>query len=251
MNYNDYDSNGNKKKFDFSKVVTDKQSKSRMILFFYLVLIVGLILMIRVSPKNTDKKNESEEKNNNQVVEENNALKELDEMFSFIDGNNYEFKYTMTFKDNVSIMEGKRYSKKISFKLIENDEYQDDYIGTEDNLSGVNNNISSNASFNMFTTTFFKKVITNSTVNNGIYEITNENLNKIMSNNVEINDKEKNNTLELVMKNNKITEIHFDISSLISDYSKENTKALVVLEYYNFGLVDDFAIKKTDSEQNN
>lgn len=248
MNYNDYDSNGNKKKFDFSKMMTDKQSKSRMILFFYIILIVGLIITIRVSPKNKDEKTKSEEKNNNQIIEENEIDKELNEMFSFIDGNNYEFKYTMTLDDNISIMEGKRYDKKINFKLIENDKYQEEYIGTKDNLSAVENSTSNNATFNMFTATFLRKVIKSSTIKNEIYEITNEDLNKIMSNNVKINNKDDINTLKLVMKNNKITEVHFDISNLISDYSKKNTRALVVLEYYNFGLVDDFEIKNADSQ---
>lgn len=249
MNYNDYDSNGNKKNFDFSKMMTDKQTKSRIILFAYLILIIGLIIMVRVNPKNSNKENNNNSpKNDKPIVEENKIDAELNEMFSFIDGNNYEFKYTMTFGNDISLMEGKRYNKKINFKLKENDNNPIEYIGTEDNISEVGNGNSPSASFNMFTTTFLKKVIKNATPKDGVYEITNENLNKLMSNHVKINNKDDINTLELVMKNNKITEVHLDMSNLIGDYTGENKKALVVLEYYNFGLVDDFDINVDNSE---
>lgn len=242
MNYNDYDSNGNKKNFDFSKMLTEKQTKSRIILLAYLILIIGLIVMIRTSPKSTNKENNEEQKKDNNIVEENQIDAELKEMFSFIDGNNYEFKYTMTYGNDISVIEGKRYNKKVNFKLTENTNEPIEYIGTEDNILEIGNDSSSAASFNMFTSSFLKKVIKSSTIKDEIYEITNEDLNKLMSNHVKLKNKDDINTLELVMKNNKITEVHLDMSNLISDYTGEKTKALVVLEYYNFGLVDDFDI---------
>lgn len=247
MNYNEYDSNGKKKNFNFTDVLSDKKQRARVILLVYGVLIFTLIIMIRVS-NNTPI--EKKEKNNNEELEQIKEKDEVDEMFSLIDQNNYEFRIISTYNDIESIIEGKKFEDKYSFSLSNLDSLSF-FIGTESNLMGKPSEEDSYikvdfpyAYLNYFNNEVLKDIIRNSILNNNNYEITNEKFNDIVEkgSSIILDDKNSINNVEIIMRNNKVVSITIDYTNAISDYTKEAITAKVVIEYSNFGLVEDFDI---------
>ena len=130
MNYNDYDSNGNKKDFNFTDLMTDKKQRSRLILGIYVVLIIILIIMIRVGNKSNSSKDKVVKNNDVEEIKEEKPKDEYDELFSLIDGNNYEFRYSLTLDNDIYIAEGKRYSNKFNFTFVKEGEIPIEFLGT-------------------------------------------------------------------------------------------------------------------------
>ena len=246
MNYNDYDSGNNKKGFDISEIINDKQQRSRFFLFIYLIIFILLIVFIRVNTNSNKVEKEKEETNNNEnsVISEDT---ELDKMFSFIDMNNYDFNFDIKINDSYSVITGKRYNNNYSFELKNNEDILY-FSGTSNNIRAKN---SVDGEFkdtgfpylliNYFDTKVLKKLINSSTINNNIYEISNEEIGKIV--NKRIPDGELINTIELIKSNNKIVQINLLLSNVVSSYTKETSEAIITLKYGNFGLVDDFKIE--------
>lgn len=263
MNYNEYNSNGEKKKILFD--LKDKTSRSRIILFVYFLIFVFLIIFVRSNYKgnvnnnqnidqNTDQ-NTSNNVNNQNSIEKNDVEKkdntivkenEIDSMFSFIDSNNYEFKYTVSYNGVESVIIGKKYNNKYDFSLTNNDEIiffngTSNYIKVK---TGENENYKS-ATFpyvlvNFFDSNILKEIINNSNNIDGIYKIENSKLSKIIRE--ELRNENDLNEIELVKRNNKVVSINIDLTNAFSAYSKEKVSTKLKLEYYNFGLVDDFAL---------
>ena len=101
MNYNDYDSNGNKKGFNLD--LSDKKTKARVILVVYLLLFVVLVVVIRTSgfADNSDTKTTANNTsaNTNTVIDNTTPKINTEEDFSLIDENNYEFIITLNYED--------------------------------------------------------------------------------------------------------------------------------------------------------
>ena len=253
MNYNEYDSNGNKKRFDFSDIINDKTQRSRFLLFVYLIIFIVLVIFIRANISNTNVNKEKQEQelkeeetnNQNSVVENSNT--ELDEMFSFIDLNNYDFVFNINIKDSNSIITGKRYNSKYDFELKNNDYIlyfngTSNYIKAKESIDGESKLTGfPYALINIFDTNVLKSLIANSNLNNNIYEITNEEIGKVAKET--ISNGELINTIELVKSNNKVVQINLNIANAMSSYMKEEVNATIALKYSNFGLVDDFKIE--------
>ena len=247
MDYNEYNGNGNKKKFNFLDMISDKTQRSRFFLLVYLVLFIILIVFIRFSMKSSLNNN----KDNNKVEENNNKeIKEPvinDDMFSFIDLNNYEFNYNVSIGDSISLIEGKRFDDKFSFTL-NNDGYVLYFIGLK-NFIKASETIDGEYKLtgfpyvlvNYFDIDVLKEMISKSVINNDKYEITNEEISKITKFNKTTNN-DATNTIQLIKNNNKVTQINLDLSNVISSYLNEEVSANISLKFYNFGLIDDFKV---------
>ena len=258
MNYNEYDSNGNKKKFNLIDIINDKQKRSRALLLIYLVFFVLLVIMIRFSLKSslTNQENNQGVIDNNENIINNNQenienqddnTNELNEMFSNIDTNNYEFKYVIKYNGSISTVEGKRFNDKFSFTMENNGDIlyfngTSNYIKAKETVDGEYKLTGfPYVLVNIFDNNIIKSMISNSTLNNGLFEINNENISTITKKSLSNND--SINTMEVYLKENKINKIELDLSNAISSFTKETVKANISLEYSNFGLIEDFKIE--------
>lgn len=248
MDYNEYDGNGNKKSFSFSDLINDKKQRSRLFLGAYLILFIVLIIIIRMNSTNTYNEHIEEEKpKEEEEIEEKVIDNEIDNMFSFIDMNNYEFSYTIDVDNSISLIEGKRYKDKYSFILTSSSDKlyfngTTSYMKAKDEFEGIYKYTGfPYILINYFNNSIIKEFINKSILKDGIYEITNENIGKVIGNNQIIGN--EINTIKLIKSNNKVTQIEMDLSNVLSLYSKKETKANLVLKYTNFGLIDDFIIE--------
>lgn len=250
MNYNEYDGNGNKKKIDFLEIINDKQKRSRFLLLIYLVIFILFIIFIRlnINSTNIEKNNTNNVKEKTKEEENTKEIEKSNDIFSFIKMNNYDFSFNIDVKDSISLIEGKRFNDKYTFTLNNN--------GTILYFNGTSNYIKAKDSIdgeykltgfpyvlvNVFDSNIILMLINNSILNNDIYEIKTEEIGKII-NYGSLSNGEAINTIELIKKNNKVTEINLDLSNAISSYLNENVKAKINLKYSNFGLIDDFIIE--------
>lgn len=246
MNYNDYDSNGNKKRIDFSDALNDKQKRARIILLGYFIFIVLIIMVVKLS-SNTVVKNDNKEPIVDDNKEKVEVVKdEIDEKFSFIDQNNYNFTFTIDYQNQKFIIKGKRYDNKYSFtysNLVDTIEF----LGTDSNIrmkgeDGYTPVIFPYVYVNFFDNNELKNIIRNSTYIEGVYKITNEKINDIVSLKGNIDNKDELNSFELILMNNKVVAINIDCSNAISDLQNENLSVKIRLEYENYGLVEDFDV---------
>lgn len=254
MNYNEYDSNGNRKKFNFADIITNKTQRSRLLLLIYLIIFIVLIVFIRLNISSSLNNNEiikkEEKENNNQEKNINTETNIVltDDMFSFIDLDNYNFTYNIDFNNSISLIEGKRFNDKYYFTMTNNGSIlyfngTSNYIKAKETLDGEYKITGfPYVLVNIFNTNIIKDLINNSTINNDKYEITNKKVGEI-SNYNKMTNVDAINTIELVKSNNKITQINIDLSNAISSYMNENVKAIITLKYSNFGLIDDFKIE--------
>ena len=251
MNYNDYDSNGNKKRFNFSDILNDRTQRSRFFLFVYLVIFIILVILIRINLSNTTTNNKGSNKESNTEINDNKNIEskdstEIDEMFSFIDMNNYIFNYEVNINDSISLIDGQRYNDKYSFK-INNDGNILYFNGTSNYIRAKEENSDYKLTgfpyvlVNYFDTKLLKNIISSASINNDKYEITNEKIGSIVK--YDLDNKSSINTIELVKRNNKITQIKLNISNAVSAYMNDSIKANITLKFGNFGLVDDFRIE--------
>ena len=256
MDYNEYDSNGNKKKFNILDLITNKTQRSRFYLLIYLVLFIILIVFIRLNISSSLNNNSVNEENTitneNKEIEKENTVKEeiviSNDMFSFIDLNNYNFVYNVSIGNSISYIEGRRFNDKFSFTL-NNDGYILYFNGTKNYIKARESEIDDYkltgfpyVLVNYFDIDVLKNLINKSKINNDKYEITNEEISKIVKYG-NVSNKEAINTIELIKNNNKVTQINLNFSNVISDYLNENVDANITLKYSNFGLIDDFKVE--------
>jgi len=221
-------------------------------------LFLGLVVFVRLNYKGTNNNQKENDNINNEKIEENtnqnnpiiddntDEESEIDSMFSFIDLNNYNFKYTITYNNVESIMEGKRYNKKLDFSLSSNNEII--YFNGTSNYIKVKTDEDGDyrlatlpfALINFFDNNIIKDLILNSELNEGIYIIPNSKISIII--NDELDNKDGLNEIELVKRNNKVVKIIMNLTNAFSAYSKENVSAKIILEYFDFGLVEDFSL---------
>ncbi len=252
MNYNDYDSNGNKKRFNLSDMFFNKQKRSILVLGLYILGIAALIIFLRLSFKNTFVQNDKD--NKEEIKEEQEAKKEevkekdeIDNLFSFIDSNNYNFKFTINDNGVDYVSEGKRYNDNYSFTFTDGNQLIS-FLGTKTSIKvkTIDGNVMGSTFpyvfFNYYDSEIIKNIIRKSTNNNGIYEINNEKLFEVIRRKVDDENKDKLNTIELIVKNNNVVGLKIDITNAISAIEKQEKSTIILLDYYDFGLVEDFDI---------
>jgi hypothetical protein len=201
-----------------------------------------------VDNENIVNTNENITVNNQENIEEPDSKnKELQEMFSNIDLNNYNFRYVVNIKDSVSIIEGKRYNDKYSFTLENNGSFlyfngTSNYIKARESEDGVYKLTGfPYVLINIFDSNVLKQLINESNLNNGVFEISNESISKLA--NKSLSNNEAINTVEVYLKENKIDKVDLDLSNAISSFMNETVSAKISLEFTNFGLVEDFRIE--------
>ncbi len=255
MDYNEYNSNGNKKKINISGILGDRQKRAWLILSIYLLFIFILIAMVRSSYSNSNVESNKDSVSNNKELKDqksevnNEILKEekdeLDNLFSFIDQNNYNFDFVLNYNNDEYITKGKRYNNKFEFSYS-NKEQSISFIGTETNLKMKKDDSYINivfpyTYFNYFDNNLIKKIIRDSSYNeiNKTYEITSSKLNNLLNLSKEENDLSIN-TIELETKNNRVVGIKIDFSNALKQIDSTENTAKISLNYSNFGLIDDF-----------
>lgn len=240
MNYNDYDSNGNKKKVDFKSLFVDKQKRAILVLVIYAIIIVAIILLIKTRSSNqSSTNNEVNNNTNNQVIENKEVEKKENESFSLLDNNNYEFNFTVTKNDEVLVINGKRYDDK-AYLTETHDDIVDEFIGliNEIKLKHTNYSYMNNYYIDILNNDIVKAIVSES--NNG--ELSNYQLSKIVNYHDELSNKDSVNKVITTIKNNNVTGIEIDLSNFISDIEGNEITEIIKLEYNNFGLVDDFDV---------
>lgn len=257
MNYNEYDSNGNKKKFDFSLLFTDKKYRSRLILGIYAIVFIILIVMIRMGTTPTNEKlqdNNEIETDNIENLPNNNEQEETDnfkEEFSYIYLNNYNFEFSLLSDNQEFIATGKRYEDKFDFNFT-NQIDTIHYLSNGNKVMALEPNkdyyVLTNLPIyyiNYFESKKINKILNNSIkVSEDVYEISNLNLFEFVENEYkrELNNEDLINTITLTKKNNIIVSIEMDITNLVNGLGNENFSTIITLKYSNFNLIDDFEI---------
>lgn len=250
MNYNEYDSNGNRRNFDVSDMLRDKKQRARLILLIYLVVIVALVVFVRMSSSSVTNQ---EKENNQDVIVDNNDKKEenqtpdkIDEMFYLIDQNNYNFTFSIMYQDQQFIIEGKRFGNKYSFSNSDgtNTNY---FLGTDTNIKMRTEEGYKTAELpyiyiNYFDNLELKNILREATLEDDVYKITNEKLSSLVTLSGNIDNNDDINTFELIIKNNYVVGIVIDCSKALSDYSGEEINATINLSYSNFNLIEDFEL---------
>lgn len=252
MNYNEYDNNGNKSNFNLSEALNDKKQKARIFLLGYLIFIVLIIVVVRLSttsvPKNNNNDDNKEPSDNVPEEKEDVVINdEVAELFSFVDQNNYNFKVTINYQDQIFSIDGKRFDDKYDFTYSNGVETLY-FLGTTNNIKvkeedGYRTVIFPYVYVNFFDNNELKSIIRNATLVDGIYQISNESINEIVSLKGTMENKDLLNTFELLVKNNKIVGINIDCSNAISDLQNDELSTKIKIEYENFGLVEDFELK--------
>ncbi|MBR4672726.1 MAG: hypothetical protein IKO78_05995 [Bacilli bacterium] len=247
MDYNEYNNNGNKKKFNID--LSDKKQRARAILVAYGIVFIILIIVIRTSgiAKNVSN-NRTNQNNTNTNSTTNTTLTEQNGDFAFVNNNNYEFIVTLKYNKNEFVSKCKRYGDKYEVIYSYNGiDYK--YIGTLDNIHVINSTTNEYIQaelpylvVNYYDIKVLEEIINNSTLVDDKYQITNENLAKI-GNSSSKKNKEALNYITLTKKNNKIVGVELDMTNMIKSMSNISTATTVNIEYSNFGLVEDFNIE--------
>ena len=242
MNYNDYDSNGNKKKINLNGFLFDKQKRAIIILVVYAIIIVGIILLIKT--RSTNNQNKVNNETNTQVVEnkevENKEIEKKDDItFSLLDNNNYEFTFTITKNDEVLVIDGKRFDDKVYLT--------ETHDGVVDEFSGLINEIKLKHTNYSYMNNYYIDILNNDIVKAIVNEsnnnmITNSKISEIVNYHDELVNKDNTNSVVTTIKNNNLTGLEIDLSNFISDIEGNEIVETIKLEYKNYGLVDDFDV---------
>ena len=247
MNYNEYDSNGNKKKFNFTDMVTDKTQRSRMILAIYVIFILILIVFIRVSISGTSNNNDVKKDKTPDKVEPK-ELDTYDEMFSLIDENNYNFVYKLNYSNELYIASGKRFNNKYSYSFVKEGEKAIDFLGTQNNIKAKVDNEIMDAGLpyrylNFFDNELIKNILRKSNkIDDNTFEVTNSDLGKIISDFSKLVSEDKN-TIKLDIKNNKVVGFTIDYSNATKELLNKEITTTITAQLSNFSLIDDFGVE--------
>ena len=250
MNYNEYDSNGNKKKINFSDIFTDKTQRARLILLVSFVLIFILVLSIRNNNNSLQKEETIVEDKKEEVIVDEDSDNKFEEEFSNIISNNYNFDFNLIYNGVSYKSTGKRYNEKYSYTLT-NKEDKRLFLGTSHIMKSKLNDEKEYketpflyAYINYFDNDVLMNILNKSAFVLDHYEISNSDLMDTID--LRINKKlnsDKKNNIDLVLKNNKIVEIDIDFSNFVSEIENKKTTAKVELKYSNFNKIEDFSIE--------
>lgn len=260
------------KGFDFSLLFTDKTYRARLILVVYLVVFIALIVFVRVGGSNSQNSmtNDSNKNNIGNLVndtnnngnnvnndENDNTVQDnyVKELFSYINKNNYNFEFTIYRNSEVYKITGKRFNDKYDFDLS-NGENIINYLDNGKKVMAKNFSLDEseyqNAALPYFKINYFDNyvlmdiasmLIKNNTLEDA-YIIENKYLldfSTDSSDDLSLDYFNKQNVINFVSSNNKITGIDMDLTNFVNNEDDTNYYK-ISLKYYNFDLVDDFEV---------
>ena len=261
------------KGFDFSLLFTDKTYRARLILVVYLVVFIALIVFVRVGGSNVQNSmaNNSNKNNTGNLVndtnnngnnvnnndENNNTVQEdyVKELFSYINKNNYNFEFTIYRNSEVYKITGKRFNDKYDFDLSNGGSIIN-YLDNGKKVMAKNFSLEEseyqNAELPYFKINYFDNsvlmdiasmLIKNNTLEDA-YIIENKYLldfSTDSSADLSLDYFNKQNVINFVSSNNKITVIDMDLTNFVNNEDDTNYYK-ISLKYYNFDLVDDFEV---------
>ena len=202
---------------NFGEKLKDKDFRKKIVMGFYLMLLIFLAILIKTKPSKKENIKPTEEKNE---VKEDIKKEEKDVRFKLILENNYNFEFNLNHNNIVTSYIGKRYNNKFNFTMKRLDESLS-FIGTNHFLK-MNNEKTTNVLpyyiIDYFNPTILENIIKASDVVDNIYKINNEKLNDILKLEKEIINKEGINTIKLVLKNNNIVEIFIDYTLFAKEF---------------------------------
>lgn len=217
------------KKFKFSEIFTNKRCYAVANLLFYSVIILVLIASVRNNPST---------ESNNATVGNDAVSKVTVEGFESIKNRNFNFKYTINSKDKEIVYEGKQREDKILFvNQIDKKEYfKQKNLILEKKSEGYVLNSDFESYFDFFDVELIVTILQSSYFEDGEYFISNKDFANVVG--FPENDDELYGVyIELNRQNGIITSIQFDFSEISHDVQT------IVLEYLNYGLIEDFDIK--------
>lgn len=227
--------NNNKKKVNLGKTFKDisgnPQKKAWVILGAYFIFFAIIIFSIRTNNS----------KNNNQVEYNNNLPFSINK----IKLNNYDFKYTVDFDDNIIIYEGKNYQNNSLFTVNDLDTYYKEgevYFKKENEVFVNSDNPYKFSELRNIDTV--EKILSQAKLESHTiyedstkiynYQITTDSLEKIFNNRDIDTDLVVNKITVYVDKLNQAFKFTFDFSSYASYKGYILSKGIVEVEYSNF-----------------
>lgn len=224
----------------FLEKLKDEDFRKKILMFVYLIVLLVLAYFIKTKPAPKEK---APVKNNEEVKEKEDPIKVIDdERFSLIKNNNYNFNFVFTYNDLETIYKGKRFDNKYSFEMIRKDE-QKKFIGTESLLkeeSGHTTSVFPYYYVNYFNNSLLEGIVSNSTSNGEVFEITNSKLDQILESELKLKNPNGINKITVVVKNNYVTEYTIDYSEYAKEQDPSVSVSKVTLKYNNFFVIDNF-----------
>lgn len=225
----------NKKKFNFRDTYKDissnSQKKAWIILGAYFIFFVIIIFSIR---SNQTKNANLKDNNSNLPFSINN-----------IKSNNYDFKYTVNFDDNILIYDGKRYENNTLFTLNNLDTYYQEgevffkkegeiFINSDNPYKFVElKNITVIESI-LNQANLESHTIYEDSTRSYNYQITTDTLEKIFNNRDIDTDLAVNKITVFVNNNNEVYKLTGDFSSYTNYKGYTVNKGIIEVEYSNF-----------------
>lgn len=225
----------NKKKFNFRDTYKDissnSQKKAWIILGAYFIFFVIIIFSIR---SNQTKNANLKDNNSNLPFSINN-----------IKSNNYDFKYTVNFDDNILIYDGKRYENNTLFTLNNLDTYYQEgevffkkegeiFINSDNPYKFVElKNITVIESI-LNQANLESHTIYEDSTRSYNYQITTDTLEKIFNNRDIDTDLAVNKITVFVDNNNEVYKLTGDFSSYTNYKGYTVNKGIIEVEYSNF-----------------
>lgn len=225
----DENKNDEKKKFKISDLYNNKRYYAIANLIFYGILIICLIVIVRGTPDPITTKN-----NRNQNT---NVVESSVEGFNNIKAKNFNFKYTVT-KENVSITyTGKQYNNSVSFIESEKEYfYQDGLFFEKENDKYVLNTDYNIEYFDFFNVDTIEKIISTSKLQDEVLVISKDEINSILN---EEDKSIESIQIKLAKSNGIITKVEFELT----ESNNDQNKPIILLEYSDYGLIEEFNIK--------
>lgn len=222
-----------KKNFHIKELFLNKQYRSIIILIFYVVLFAILIIGLR-QPKN--------------MIDSGNGGSATISVkgYDLIHNNNFSYKYTVIMDEEEYVYEGKRYKDKDLVTITTKDESRDYYFDKDNYYVKRENEYKKTLTkptfvFDYFNTSAIGTVIARSVFqeDKNQYVVDNQTLYDVLSDEDDRVEK-GDNFIKLEYRNSYITKISFDVTNYANMLGERCSNATVVLEYFDFNLIDDF-----------
>lgn len=222
-----------KKNFHIKELFLNKQYRSIIILVFYVVLFAILIIGLR-QPKN--------------MIDSGNGGSATISVkgYDLIHNNNFSYKYTVIMDEEEYVYEGKRYKNKDLVTITTKDESRDYYFDKDNYYVKRENEYKKTLTkptfvFDYFNTSAIGTVIARSVFqeDKNQYVVDNQTLYDVLSDEDDRVEK-GDNFIKLEYRNSYITKISFDVTNYANMLGERCSNATVVLEYFDFNLIDDF-----------
>lgn len=222
-----------KKKFHIKELFLNRQYRSIIILVFYVVLFTVLIIGLR-QPKNMIGPNQ-----------DGNVTSNV-KGYDLIHNNNFSYKYTVVMDEEKYTYEGKRYKNKDLVTITAKDESRDYYFDKDNYYVKRDNVYKRTLTKPIFIFDYFNTSAIGTTISRAVFQedknqyvVDNQTLYDVLSDEDDRVEK-GDNFINLEYRNSYITKISFDVTNYANMLGERCSNATVVLEYFDFNLIDDF-----------